>query len=369
MERSHWVAFAGILLLVSALFNLLNGFVAIFNHGYYSAVYSEGNRLLIFNYTAWGWIWVAIGLVMALARAWRTRGLQAGTADGCLSGRVLPRRSDDLPSGLPILVSVHDVGVRAGHLRPAGRAAARARRARVANAGPRTTLALRLTSFRSNRPQTTGLHDCVQSHLALCWGPEQTWHALRTRFVQVAGDSPGSPGRCCMPVGPAAARWGDLHMPVGRNTEVARGKLGRPWVTDAVEDYRRPENLPAPPGPAARPAARTAARPTAAPAHGCRCSSRTGRAPWSDARHSYSLAPVHDVIRTWCTRLAAAPAVDAFLAGMPVHSSDDRHPVTPRNVAPGGAIHPAGLSTASLHAASPTLNASPRTTAGAPSAS
>ena len=34
-----------------------------------------------------------------------------------------------------------------------------------------------------------------------------------------------------------------------------------------------------------------------------------------DARHSFSLTPVHDVVRTWKARLAAAPAVDAFLAG------------------------------------------------------
>ncbi|MET7684518.1 DUF6247 family protein [Streptomyces sp. NPDC005423] len=34
-----------------------------------------------------------------------------------------------------------------------------------------------------------------------------------------------------------------------------------------------------------------------------------------DARHSYSLAPLNDVVRTWTARLAAAPAVDAFLAG------------------------------------------------------
>jgi hypothetical protein len=34
-----------------------------------------------------------------------------------------------------------------------------------------------------------------------------------------------------------------------------------------------------------------------------------------DARHSFSLAPVHDVVRTWTARLTAAPAVDAFLAG------------------------------------------------------
>lgn len=34
-----------------------------------------------------------------------------------------------------------------------------------------------------------------------------------------------------------------------------------------------------------------------------------------DAWHSYSLAPLHDIVRTWRARLAAAPAVDAFLAG------------------------------------------------------
>lgn len=95
MERSHWVAFAGILLLVSALFNLLNGFVAIFNHGYYSIVYSEGNRLLIFNYTAWGWIWVAIGIVMALAGLGVLVGSRAARLTGiclavlCLVGQMI----------------------------------------------------------------------------------------------------------------------------------------------------------------------------------------------------------------------------------------------------------------------------------------
>ncbi|MFH9590716.1 DUF6247 family protein [Streptomyces luteogriseus] len=34
-----------------------------------------------------------------------------------------------------------------------------------------------------------------------------------------------------------------------------------------------------------------------------------------DSRHSYSLSPLHDVVRTWQARLAAAPAVDTFLAG------------------------------------------------------
>ncbi|MFE4824771.1 DUF6247 family protein [Streptomyces sp. NPDC056704] len=33
-----------------------------------------------------------------------------------------------------------------------------------------------------------------------------------------------------------------------------------------------------------------------------------------DSRHSYSLTPLHDVVRAWLARLDAAPAVDAFLA-------------------------------------------------------
>ncbi|WP_037905037.1 DUF6247 family protein [Actinacidiphila yeochonensis] len=33
-----------------------------------------------------------------------------------------------------------------------------------------------------------------------------------------------------------------------------------------------------------------------------------------DSRHSYSLTPLHDVVRAWQARVAAAPAVDAFIA-------------------------------------------------------
>ncbi|MFE2129148.1 DUF6247 family protein [Streptomyces amritsarensis] len=33
-----------------------------------------------------------------------------------------------------------------------------------------------------------------------------------------------------------------------------------------------------------------------------------------DSRHSYSLTPLHDVVRSWEARLAVAPAVDSFMA-------------------------------------------------------
>ena len=32
-----------------------------------------------------------------------------------------------------------------------------------------------------------------------------------------------------------------------------------------------------------------------------------------DSRHSYSLTPVHDVVRAWQLRVAAAPAVNSYL--------------------------------------------------------
>ena len=41
---------------------------------------------------------------------------------------------------------------------------------------------------------------------------------------------------------------------------------------------------------------------------------RDWAAALEDARHSFSLAPLHDVVRTWQAKLAAAPAVDAFIA-------------------------------------------------------
>ncbi|MFD9725995.1 DUF6247 family protein [Streptomyces sp. NPDC059072] len=34
---------------------------------------------------------------------------------------------------------------------------------------------------------------------------------------------------------------------------------------------------------------------------------------WEDSRHGYSLTPLHDVVRSWQLRVAAAPAVDASM--------------------------------------------------------
>ncbi|GHH64851.1 hypothetical protein ACFRKE_06235 [Kitasatospora indigofera] len=95
MERSHWVAFAGILLMLSGLFDIINGFVAILDHGYYATTANHGNRLLIFNYTAWGWIWVVVGIAQVLASLGVLLGVRAARITGivlasfCLVGQMM----------------------------------------------------------------------------------------------------------------------------------------------------------------------------------------------------------------------------------------------------------------------------------------
>ncbi|MFJ1731514.1 hypothetical protein [Streptomyces sp. NPDC088254] len=95
LERSHWVAFAAILLLLSGLFDIINGFVALLDNGYYETTYDHGQRLLILNYDAWGWIWIVVGIAQVLAgvgvlvgsRAARLTGIVLASA--CLVGQLM----------------------------------------------------------------------------------------------------------------------------------------------------------------------------------------------------------------------------------------------------------------------------------------
>ncbi|MGW2406007.1 DUF7144 family membrane protein [Streptomyces sp. NPDC001739] len=94
-ERSHWVAFAGILLMLSGLFDLLNGFVALLDHGYYATTANHGNRLLIFNFSFWGWVWIIIGVAQILASLGVFLGARAARITGivlasvCLVGQLI----------------------------------------------------------------------------------------------------------------------------------------------------------------------------------------------------------------------------------------------------------------------------------------
>lgn len=95
MERSHWVAYAGILLMLSGLFNIINGFVAVLDHGYYETTADHGNRLLIFNYTAWGWMFIVLGIAQVLASLGVLLGVRAARITGivlaslCLVGQLI----------------------------------------------------------------------------------------------------------------------------------------------------------------------------------------------------------------------------------------------------------------------------------------
>ena len=91
-ERSHttpsaawagWVGFAGIMLALIGFFDILQGLTALFNDEYFTV---RNGDLLVFDFTAWGWITLIWGLLLVSA------GL------GLLAGRGWARRSESSPS-------------------------------------------------------------------------------------------------------------------------------------------------------------------------------------------------------------------------------------------------------------------------------
>ena len=59
-----WILFAGTMLLLVGTFQIMAGFVALFNKSYY--VTRSSDLAITFNYTSWGWIQIVVG-VLALA--------------------------------------------------------------------------------------------------------------------------------------------------------------------------------------------------------------------------------------------------------------------------------------------------------------
>ena len=59
-----WIWFAGIMMIVMGSFNAIEGLVALFRGEYY--VVTE-EQVLVFDITAWGWITLLIGVLVALA--------------------------------------------------------------------------------------------------------------------------------------------------------------------------------------------------------------------------------------------------------------------------------------------------------------
>ena len=65
-NSSGWATFAGVLMVVTGLFQMVAGFVALFKSDLYIA--TESN-LFLFDYSQWGWVHIVIGLILALSAA------------------------------------------------------------------------------------------------------------------------------------------------------------------------------------------------------------------------------------------------------------------------------------------------------------
>jgi hypothetical protein len=61
-----WVGFAGVLMVVIGILNFFQGLIAIIRDNYYVLT---PEQIIVFDLTAWGWIMLIWGIVIALAGA------------------------------------------------------------------------------------------------------------------------------------------------------------------------------------------------------------------------------------------------------------------------------------------------------------
>ncbi len=74
-----WIVFGSITMIMLGAFQIIEGLVAVFNHGYY--LVTSNNLIVHVNYTTWGWVHFGIGCAVVLA------GL--GLLTGAMWGRIL----------------------------------------------------------------------------------------------------------------------------------------------------------------------------------------------------------------------------------------------------------------------------------------
>jgi hypothetical protein len=60
-----WVFFAGVLMIMDGLFSVITGLVALFKDDYY--LVGKDGLVVTIDYTAWGWIHLLVGVLVALA--------------------------------------------------------------------------------------------------------------------------------------------------------------------------------------------------------------------------------------------------------------------------------------------------------------
>ncbi len=62
-ERSTWIAFAGVMMIIIGSLDVIWGLAAIFND---EVVVVGGHGALIFDITAWGWIQLIVGILIGI---------------------------------------------------------------------------------------------------------------------------------------------------------------------------------------------------------------------------------------------------------------------------------------------------------------
>ena len=77
-----WVVFAGTIAVISGIFTIIQGLVALFDDQYFVVARGE---LLLLDFTAWGWIHLVVGVVMVLVGF----GIIRGSPWGLVGGVVL----------------------------------------------------------------------------------------------------------------------------------------------------------------------------------------------------------------------------------------------------------------------------------------
>ncbi|ACY95889.1 MULTISPECIES: DUF7144 family membrane protein [Thermomonospora] len=76
---SGWLTFAAVVFLLTGVFNVINGLVGIFSSDFYVV---DAGQVLVFNFTAWGWLWLILGFVQIAVAAGIMNGMTWARAAG-----------------------------------------------------------------------------------------------------------------------------------------------------------------------------------------------------------------------------------------------------------------------------------------------
>lgn len=122
-KTSGWVYFASVMMFLAGFLHIIEGLVAIFKENFFVVT---PNALIAFNYTAWGWIHLVLGIVLLTAAASVLAGGLWGRAVGVIAAVLSIVASMTFLAAYPIwsiliivvdVLVIHALVVRAEELR------------------------------------------------------------------------------------------------------------------------------------------------------------------------------------------------------------------------------------------------------------